>query len=143
MIPGIFLGNIMVNCGDQEQLRNFYAELLGWEKCRLYGLPAVRSENGITFLFTQEDDYIPPFGRSRMGNSKSKCTSTFGFQTCLPPSIMQRSSARSKLRHSSAAPTLRRCGIPPGILSVYAPKISFSNIKGLELPQTEYYCFKP
>lgn len=58
MIEGICLGNVMVDCDDQNKLREFYAELLGWERCELYGLPAVRSGNGIVFLFISEPGYV-------------------------------------------------------------------------------------
>lgn len=56
----IKLGNVMVDCGDQLKLRDFYADLLRWEKCELYGLPAVRSSTGTVFLFVSEEDYVPP-----------------------------------------------------------------------------------
>jgi predicted enzyme related to lactoylglutathione lyase len=56
----IKLGNVMIDCGDPWKLRDFYAELLRWEKCELYDLPAVRSSTGDVFLFIGEDDYVPP-----------------------------------------------------------------------------------
>ena len=28
------LGNVMVDCGDAEELQRFYGELLGWEQDR-------------------------------------------------------------------------------------------------------------
>lgn len=54
------LGNIMVDCEDEKRLQTFYSELLGWQKCSLYGRPAVKSTNGIVFLFIEEADYIRP-----------------------------------------------------------------------------------
>ena len=60
MIEGITLGNVMVDCYDDNRLWDFYAELLGWEKCVLYDLPAVRSQEGIVFLFIREEGYRPP-----------------------------------------------------------------------------------
>jgi predicted enzyme related to lactoylglutathione lyase len=60
MIEGIRLGNIMVDCGDEQALCEFYRKLLGWEKCEMYGRPALRSEDGFMFLFIQEEDYVPP-----------------------------------------------------------------------------------
>ena len=53
------LGNVMVDCGDETELQNFYAELLGWEKCALFGRPAVRSSGVVVFLFIEEEDYAP------------------------------------------------------------------------------------
>lgn len=60
MIQGIVLGDILVDCADEKKLRDFYTELLGWEKCELYGRPAACSDNGLVFLFVQEEDYVPP-----------------------------------------------------------------------------------
>jgi len=54
------LGNVMIDCLDAEGLCNFYANLLGWEKCIMYGLPAVRSLDGVVFLFAEEEDYLSP-----------------------------------------------------------------------------------
>lgn len=56
----VILGNIMVDCEDEQKLQTFYSELLGWEKCKLYARPAVRSSSGIVFLFIEEPGYIPP-----------------------------------------------------------------------------------
>lgn len=60
MADEISLGDVLVDCADADKLRGFYAGLLGWETCELYGSPAVRSKNGITFLFVQDEDYVPP-----------------------------------------------------------------------------------
>lgn len=59
MLKGICLGNIMVDCADEEKLCDFYYKLLGGEKRRMYGRPALYNE-GIVFLFIEEDNYIPP-----------------------------------------------------------------------------------
>jgi len=59
MINNIAFGNIMVDCADEQELCEFYHNLLGWEKGTKYGLPAV-SKEGIVFLFIQEAGYIPP-----------------------------------------------------------------------------------
>lgn len=56
----VTLGNIMVDCDDELKLQIFYGELLGWEKCKLFGRPAVKSSNGIVFLFIEEPNYIRP-----------------------------------------------------------------------------------
>ncbi len=56
----VTLGNIMVDCDDELKLQTFYGELLGWEKCKLFGRPAIKSSNGIVFLFIEEPNYIRP-----------------------------------------------------------------------------------
>jgi catechol 2,3-dioxygenase-like lactoylglutathione lyase family enzyme len=72
MIHGICLGNVMVDCDDEQRLRDFYADLLGWEKCELYGHPAVRGGNGIVFLFVREDDYIAPVWPEQAGQQQKQ-----------------------------------------------------------------------
>ena len=59
MIKGICLGNIMVDCNDEQGLCEFYHKLLGWEKSIMFGSPAL-SKDGIVFLFMEEEDYVPP-----------------------------------------------------------------------------------
>ena len=56
----ITLGNIMVDCDDEQGLQAFYSALLGWEACVLFNRPAVRSPGGIVFLFIGEPDYVRP-----------------------------------------------------------------------------------
>lgn len=60
MIDGICLGNIMVDCKDESKLWELYHKLSDWEKRTLFGRPALCSKNGITFLFIEEENYIPP-----------------------------------------------------------------------------------
>lgn len=76
------LGNVMVDCGDETELQNFYAELLGWEKCALFGRPAVRSSGVVVFLFIEEEDYAPPVWPEEKGNSRSRCISIFRWRIC-------------------------------------------------------------
>lgn len=56
----VVLGNIMVDCDDERKLQKFYGELLGWELCKLFDRPAVRSSSGVVFLFIEEPGYIRP-----------------------------------------------------------------------------------
>lgn len=91
MIQGICLGNVMVDCGDAEKLRAFYAVLLGWEKCELYGLPAVRSENGFVFLFAQEEDYAAPVWPEQEGRQQKQMH--FDFQVPNVPAAVRQAEA--------------------------------------------------
>lgn len=70
MKPEMAIGDVVVDCGDAAKLRNFYAELLGGEKCELYGLPALRS--GLLFLFAQEPDYVPPVWPEKDGRQQKQ-----------------------------------------------------------------------
>ena len=72
MIQEIRLGNVMVDCDDEQKLCEFYHQLLGWEKCELFERPAVRSENGIVFLFIQEKNYIPPIWPEESGKQQKQ-----------------------------------------------------------------------
>ncbi len=53
----ICLNNIGIDCRDALKLRDFYAGLLGWEKREMYACPALRSPEGVVFLFDQAEDY--------------------------------------------------------------------------------------
>lgn len=68
----ISLGNVMVDCDDEKKLQKFYGELLGWEMCELFARPAVRSSNGIVFLFIEESDYIPPVWPEEAGKQQKQ-----------------------------------------------------------------------
>lgn len=57
----VSLGNVMIDCPDEMALQEFYAQLLGWEKCERWERPGVVDPSGkICFLFCQEEDYVPP-----------------------------------------------------------------------------------
>ena len=43
MTDEVRLGNVMVDCGDEQTLQRFYGQLLNWETTTLFGRPAVRS----------------------------------------------------------------------------------------------------
>ena len=73
MSDEVILGNVMVDCDDEIKLQRFYGELLGWEMCELFDRPAVRSSNGIVFLFIEEPDYAPPVWPEETGKQRSKC----------------------------------------------------------------------
>jgi len=83
MIANISLGNVMVDCNDEQKLCEFYHQLLGWKKCIMFGRPALQSSNGITFLFIQEKDYIPPVWPEQTGKQQKQMH--FDFQV---PDVM-------------------------------------------------------
>ena len=60
MIDLIQVGDILIDCADQEALCTFYESLLGWERGMLYGYPSLISQNGLVLLFSQEEDYVSP-----------------------------------------------------------------------------------
>lgn len=72
MIQGISFGDIVVDCKDEKKLCEFYTELLGWEKCEMYDHPAACSEEGLVFLFVQEEDYVPPVWPEEPGEQQKQ-----------------------------------------------------------------------
>ena len=68
----ITLGNIMIDCRDAVELQRFYGALLGWELCEAFGLPGVRSGNGVLFLFAGEEDYVPPICPEEEGRQQKQ-----------------------------------------------------------------------
>ena len=84
----IALGNVMVDCEDEEKLQAFYADLLGWERCRLFGRPAVRSKNGIVFLFIQEPGYVRPVWPEEPGKQQKQLH--FDFQVPDVPELVKK-----------------------------------------------------
>lgn len=91
MVDGICLGNVMVDCGDAQKLCSFYAELLGWEKRLMYGLPAARGKEGIVFLFAQEEDYVPPVWPEQDGRQQKQMH--FDFQVPDVPAAVRQAEA--------------------------------------------------
>lgn len=87
----IVLGNVMVDCPDAAALQRFYGELLGWEQCDLFALPAVRSAGGVVFLFAQEEDYVPPVWPEAPGRQQKQMH--FDFQVESVPEAVRRAEA--------------------------------------------------
>lgn len=72
MITGICLGDIAIDSSDANKLRDFYAELLGWEKREMWNCPAVKSQDGTVLLFMEEDDYIRPVWPEQIGKQQKQ-----------------------------------------------------------------------
>ncbi len=72
MIQGIALGDVLLDCADEQKLARFYADLLGWELTELYDHAAVRRADGLVFLFVQEEDYVPPVWPEEPGKQQKQ-----------------------------------------------------------------------
>lgn len=72
MIPGIRLGNVMIDCKDEQALCSFYERLLDWRRSELFGHPALTGENGVILLFMQEEDYVPPVWPEENGRQQKQ-----------------------------------------------------------------------
>ena len=77
-MDNIYLGTITIDCNDEVALCEFYHNLLGWKKTFLYGHTAVRSETGVTFLFIEEEDYVPPVWPEKAGFQQKQIHFDFG-----------------------------------------------------------------
>lgn len=56
----IRLADIVIDCADEKALCGFYIALLGWQRGEMFGHPTALSDNGVMFLFVQEEDYVAP-----------------------------------------------------------------------------------
>ena len=73
MIKGICIGNIAIDCKDAVRLRNFYAELLGWDSCIMYNFPALRNQLGLMLLFMEADfEYVKPVWPEEIGKQQKQ-----------------------------------------------------------------------
>ena len=89
MIKGICIGNIAIDCKDAVKLRNFYAELLGWDSCIMFNCPALRSHLGLVLLFMEADfEYVKPVWPEEIGKQQKQMH--FDFQVDdLPTAVLQ------------------------------------------------------
>lgn len=88
MTDEVRLGNVMVDCGDEQTLQRFYGQLLNWETTTLFGRPAVRSAEGVVFLFCQEEDYVPPVWPEKDGCQQKQMH--FDFQVDSVPEAVEK-----------------------------------------------------
>jgi hypothetical protein len=51
VIRNLTIGDISIDCKEPEKLRDFYAELSGWERRILYNCPALIADSGLAILF--------------------------------------------------------------------------------------------
>jgi catechol 2,3-dioxygenase-like lactoylglutathione lyase family enzyme len=60
--PTLNFGAVTLDCPNQEELADFYASLLGWNKKRFdeEWLAVISPDNQICLLFQEIEDYIPP-----------------------------------------------------------------------------------
>ena len=79
MSDKISLGDIAVDCKDPGALRDFYADLTGWDKREMYGCPALAATNGLVILFMGCDfEYISPVWPEEPGKQQKQMHFNFG-----------------------------------------------------------------
>ena len=73
MIPNLTIGDLMIDCANAEGSRDFYANLMGWEKIVAYGCAAVKTDNGLTILFAGIDiPYVSPIWPEEPGKQQKQ-----------------------------------------------------------------------
>jgi catechol 2,3-dioxygenase-like lactoylglutathione lyase family enzyme len=79
MIKNLTIGDLTIDCANAERARDFYADLMGWEKTTAYGALAVKTGNGMTILFWEPDiPYAPPVWPEEPGKQQKQMH--FNFQ---------------------------------------------------------------
>jgi len=72
MINNFTIGDLMIDCANAERARDFYADLMGWEKLITYG-PALKTDNGMIILFADTDTpYMPPVWPEESGKQQKQ-----------------------------------------------------------------------
>jgi len=73
MIPDLTIGDVTIDCANAERARDFYANLMGWEKTTAFGALAVKTDNGMTILFWEPDiSYVPPVWPEEPGKQQKQ-----------------------------------------------------------------------
>ena len=73
MIPNLTIGDLMIDCANAERARDFYANLMGWEKTVLYDCPALKADNGMMILFAETViPYMPPVWPEEPGEQQKQ-----------------------------------------------------------------------
>ena len=73
MLSSLTIGDLMIDCANAELARDFYANLMGWEKIIAYGCIALKTDNGLTILFAEtESPYEPPVWPEEPGKQQKQ-----------------------------------------------------------------------
>jgi len=73
MIPDLTIGDLTIDCANAERARDFYADLMGWEKTIAFGALAVKTDNDMTILFWEPDiPYVPPVWPEEPGKQQKQ-----------------------------------------------------------------------
>ena len=73
MINNLTIGDLMIDCANAERTRDFYANLMSWEKTVTYNCLALKTYNGLTILFAETDiPYVPPVWPEELGKHQKQ-----------------------------------------------------------------------
>lgn len=73
MISNLTIGDLMIDCANAERARDFYADLMDWEKTVAFDCLALKADNGLIILFAQTDiPYVPPVWPEEPGEQQKQ-----------------------------------------------------------------------
>jgi len=73
LIPNLTIGDLMIDCYHASRARDFYADLMGWEKIIAFDCLALTTDNGLTILFAETDvPYVPPIWPETPGRQQKQ-----------------------------------------------------------------------
>ena len=73
MIPNLTIGDLMIDCANAEHTRDFYANLMDYEKTTAFDCFALKTDNGLTILFAETDiPYVSPVWPEEPGKQQKQ-----------------------------------------------------------------------
>ena len=73
MISKLTIGDLTIDCANAGRARDFYADLMSWEKTTAFGALAVITDKGMTILFWEPDvPFIPPVWPEESGEQQKQ-----------------------------------------------------------------------
>lgn len=73
MISNLTIGDITIDCSDAARVREFYANLTGWERMVAYDCLALKADIGMTILFVETDiPYVRPVWPEETGKQQKQ-----------------------------------------------------------------------
>ena len=89
MIANLTIGNLMIDCANAERARDFYANLLDWEKIIAFDCLALKTDNDLTILFVETCiPYVPPVCPEKPGEQQTQMHLDFLVDD-LPSAVMK------------------------------------------------------
>jgi predicted enzyme related to lactoylglutathione lyase len=73
MIKNLTIGDITIDCSNSKRAREFYANLMGWERIVAFNCLAVKTDTAMTILFMETDiPYVPPIWPEEPGEQQKQ-----------------------------------------------------------------------
>lgn len=73
MIPNLTIRDLTIDCANAERTRDFYVNLMGWEKTAAFDCIGLKTDNGLTIRFMEiEQPYVPPIWPEEPGKQQKQ-----------------------------------------------------------------------